>query len=255
MDNANFGAVVFFGILDPRIKGKPLERKEVRLALDLAVDKKLIVDTIFAGLGEVPARALVAPGSLGYTPDMKPQPYDVARAKQLLAGAGYANGFDLTVYNRAAPGAGWMLPMTEAVAGFWSAAGVRPRLLTVEYSSVFAKYQARPQTDDVIGAGITFFLRPTPTNLNFLRVFYHSKGTTQTYPSAEMDGLIDRAFAATDPKLQEQLVTQIANLAHDAAVMVNVALIPSLYAVNSKVGSWTAIPTVGVGVFLETVTP
>lgn len=255
IDDVNIGIIVYGGILDARIKGKPLDKRDVRLAMELAVNKQEIVDTILGGFATVSPRTFVIPGTLGYTPDMKPRPYDPAQAKRLLAQAGYPNGFDITVYNNAAPGAAFLLRMTEAVAGYWTEIGVRPRVFQVERTIAAGYYRARPQADDWIGNAQPIYARITPTNLNFLRVFYHSKGTTLIYPSPEIDSLIDRAFSALDPKEQERLIAQVQNTAWEAAPDIAIAIVPNLYGVGPKVAGWKSIPTVGVGVLLETATP
>lgn len=64
-----------------------LAKKEVREALDLAIDKKSIVDTVTFGFGEE-ANSYVPKGALYYYADNLRRPYDPEKAKQLLAAAG-----------------------------------------------------------------------------------------------------------------------------------------------------------------------
>ncbi|MBX4905142.1 ABC transporter substrate-binding protein [Rhizobium bangladeshense] len=70
-----------------------LGKKEVRQALDLAIDKKAIVDTVTFGQGTV-ANSYVPKGALYYYADNLQRPYDPAKAKQMLAAAGAS---DLTL--------------------------------------------------------------------------------------------------------------------------------------------------------------
>ena len=74
--------------------GTPLHDVRVRQALNYAVDKEAFVDTILGGL-TVPAGQPAARSVNGYNPDVKPYPYDPAKAWQLLAEAGYGNGLEL----------------------------------------------------------------------------------------------------------------------------------------------------------------
>ncbi len=76
--------------------GTPIENTDVRMALNLAVDKQAIIDTLFSGKGVIPV-GMVVPGDIGYDAslNLKPIPYDVAKAKALLASAGYPNGFTI----------------------------------------------------------------------------------------------------------------------------------------------------------------
>jgi peptide/nickel transport system substrate-binding protein len=70
-----------------------LGKKEVRQALDMAIDKQAIIDTVTFGLGEV-ANSFVPKGALYYYADNLRRPYDPEKAKQMLADAGAS---DLTL--------------------------------------------------------------------------------------------------------------------------------------------------------------
>ncbi len=69
---------------------------EVRQAFAMAIDRQAIVDTILQGQG-TPAVTLTAPGMNGYDPNLDLFPHDIAKAKELLAKAGYPDGVDITV--------------------------------------------------------------------------------------------------------------------------------------------------------------
>ena len=72
--------------------------RKVRVALNLAVDKQAIMQRVLGGLGTV-ARKLAHVPADPWTTDAlkKPYPYDPAKAKALLAEAGYPGGFDVTM--------------------------------------------------------------------------------------------------------------------------------------------------------------
>lgn len=74
----------------------PLQDVRVRRALNYAVDRALIAAVIFGGNAD-PASQGAGPGTFGYDPDLEPIPYDPAKAKALLAEAGYGDGFPLTI--------------------------------------------------------------------------------------------------------------------------------------------------------------
>ncbi|MEX2197204.1 MAG: ABC transporter substrate-binding protein, partial [Burkholderiales bacterium] len=77
------------------VKGKnPFKDMRVRKALNVSVDREAIKRVTMRGLS-IPAAIMVAPGVHGHTPDIdKAAALDVEGAKQLLAQAGYPNGFD-----------------------------------------------------------------------------------------------------------------------------------------------------------------
>lgn len=74
---------------------KALSDVRVRQALNYATDRAAISNAIFPGTSQ-PTSQIVVPDGYGYNPDLaNAYPYDLAKAKQLLAEAGYANGFTL----------------------------------------------------------------------------------------------------------------------------------------------------------------
>ena len=74
----------------------PFADVRVRRAVEYAVDKKALVDTLSIG-GKV-CNQYAYPGTWGVNPNVKGYPYDPTKAKNLLAEAGYPNGFKTTLY-------------------------------------------------------------------------------------------------------------------------------------------------------------
>lgn len=79
----------------PGVNNTMLKDKRVRHALNYAVDKEAINKNLLGGAWTLNTQFAV-PGAFGYDPNLKPWPYDPAKAKALLAEAGYPNGFTLT---------------------------------------------------------------------------------------------------------------------------------------------------------------
>ena len=107
------GGAVVQSWLDPSVAaitfvtvhGGPLADVRVRRALNYAVNKEQIIETFFDGL-TVPATQGVSRQALGYNPDLKPYPYDPARARQLLSEAGLEDGFSFTFLTQSGVGSG-----------------------------------------------------------------------------------------------------------------------------------------------------
>jgi ABC-type transport system substrate-binding protein len=76
---------------------EPLTKKKVRQAINMAIDKKSIVRDLYRGTASVAINGM-PPFMLGYNDDIKDWPYDPARSKQLLAEAGYPDGFEVTLH-------------------------------------------------------------------------------------------------------------------------------------------------------------
>jgi peptide/nickel transport system substrate-binding protein len=116
------------------VKNAPFNNKKVREAANLAVNKDAIVKNVLGNRGIVLAGPLT-PAWLGYDPSVKPFPYDPARARQLLAEAGYPQGFDATW----SISSGVFLKDTEiaeAVASQLRQVGIRLKLVPTERAKI-----------------------------------------------------------------------------------------------------------------------
>ncbi|MBR0309100.1 MAG: ABC transporter substrate-binding protein [Mogibacterium sp.] len=76
---------------------EPLNDVRVRKALQLGLDREAILMNIFSGRGNI-ENGVIPHGLLGFDPDLPEIPYDPDTAKELLAEAGYPEGFDLELY-------------------------------------------------------------------------------------------------------------------------------------------------------------
>ena len=75
-----------------------LEDPRVRIAMNMAIDKELMAETLYGGFARPNQAQHLSENMLGYNPDVKMYPYDPEGAKALLAEAGYADGFPLTIH-------------------------------------------------------------------------------------------------------------------------------------------------------------
>jgi len=85
------------GYLAFNTEKKPFTDKRVRQALNYAVNKQAILDAVFQGAGKA-AKNPIPPTIWSYNDAVKDYPYDPAKAKKLLAEAGYPNGFETDIW-------------------------------------------------------------------------------------------------------------------------------------------------------------
>ncbi len=110
--------------------GEPTEDVRVRQAMNYAVDRQAIVDSLFGGYAEL-ATGLMTTGNLGYDHSIEPYPYDPDRARELLAEAGYPDGFEIGF---AAPTGAYtnFEQVAEAVQGYLRDVGIETDLEFME---------------------------------------------------------------------------------------------------------------------------
>jgi dipeptide transport system substrate-binding protein len=76
---------------------KPFTDVRVRKAINMAINKKAIIDAVFLSTG-IPAINPIPPTMWSYNTSIKDDPYDPAAAKKLLAEAGYPDGFETDLW-------------------------------------------------------------------------------------------------------------------------------------------------------------
>ena len=131
---------------------KPLDNQKVRQALNMAFDRTTYLKAIFDNTA-TPATNPWPPITWGYDKAIQPYPYDPAKAKQLLADAGYANGFSTTIWVR--PNGSVLNPNPRAGAELLQAdfakIGVKAEIKVIEWGELIK--QAKQGQHDTLFMG------------------------------------------------------------------------------------------------------
>jgi peptide/nickel transport system substrate-binding protein len=169
---------------------------KVRKAIDLAIDKQAIVDSLLQGAGTV-TRTRVTPGNTGANEDLYEKTlYDPEKAKQLLKEAGYENGLELTL---SAPNGRYLKDKesAELMAAMLQEVGITVNLDFLEWSKFVEKYSNKTFGElFLIGYGNSMF----DAALALDRLYSErAKGETD-YSNPEVDELLDNAMVNMDPE-------------------------------------------------------
>ena len=157
-------------------KAGPVKDVRVRQALNLAVNRQEILDTLLHGKGKPAAVFPSSPISIGYPADLKPYPYDPAKAKKLLAEAGYPNGFSIKLFALPTGGFTQYLQLAEIVAGYWEAIGVKTSIVPTDIGAFRPLYIANPQKPEIVGQAGTFATTGRLNGSDSLRIWWSAKG-------------------------------------------------------------------------------
>jgi peptide/nickel transport system substrate-binding protein len=143
---------------------KPLDDVRVRQALNYAVDKDALIRNLLGNLTAKSNCQVLTSAYFGYNPDLKPYPYDPAKARELLAAAGLSGGFEAEFDM---PAGVYLLGdvISQAIAGQLERVGVRARVTEMPFSVYMNKY-----------------LREA----NMAQMIY----ITQAWPTVDADGLL-----------------------------------------------------------------
>ena len=129
-------AQMYFIMLNNTVK--PLDDVKVRQALNYATDKEAIAKTVFFGQAKV-ANAPIPPG-MYQAKDLPGYPFDLEKAKQLMAESSSPNGFKLEMQVRS--GNADYANIATIVKDEWSKIGVDVNLVNLETSVVRTNYRA-----------------------------------------------------------------------------------------------------------------
>jgi len=199
----------------PDTNGKnPLLDKRVREALSIAIDRKGIDDKIMEGVA-VPAGDLLPYPMGGTRKDTPVDPYDQAKAKKLLAEAGYPNGFHITL---GAPNGRYIndLKIAQAVASMWSRIGVKTEVDANAPPVFFKNRDSFKYSAYLAGWGAS-----TGELSNALKALLATPdrpkgmGTTNSgrYSNKAMDAKLVEALATNDTDKREALLAEASKIA------------------------------------------
>ncbi len=172
----------------PFVAGRnALKDVRVRQALSLAINRAALVDRIMDGTAVAAAQVLPA-GLPGTLPELKALPYDPARARALLAEAGFPQGFALTLHgsNNRYVNDGAIL---QAVAQQWQRIGVKAEVEAMPAVSFFAR-RARREFSVQMGGWST----SVPETMGFDRFWLVSTDAAQGLGTSNYGGWSDPAF-------------------------------------------------------------
>jgi glutathione transport system substrate-binding protein len=180
---------------------KPFNDIRVRTALNLAVDKKAYIKVVYSGYADE-LDSPMAPG-LAFYAKQEPWPYDPAKAKALLAEAGYPNGFEATVTGGTATLARRTMEFLQQQL---AAVGVKLTVESLEAGVLTSKLYTNPGPDTAtVQMYVTGWSSSTGDADWGIRPFLWGKGWPPVlnnfayYKSQVVDDAIEAGLSTIDP--------------------------------------------------------
>jgi peptide/nickel transport system substrate-binding protein/oligopeptide transport system substrate-binding protein len=213
----------------------PLQDVRVRQAINHAVDVPALLRTILAGRG-VRARGAIPPTLAGGDTARPGYEYDQARARELLAQAGYAQGLDLQLWRSASNVV--LGRVSQAIQADLAQVGIRVELVSRDASS--QRDAARKGLADM---AILDWWADYPDGENFLFPLFHSSsfgpgGNYAFYADRVTDSLIERARGTVDDGARTALYRAIDERVYRAAPWLYLWFPVDLWAVHPSITGW-----------------
>jgi peptide/nickel transport system substrate-binding protein len=211
---------------DPK---SPWADKRVRQAANHAVDRQSINQAETLGFSRLTGS--MVPRIFQYALPYEPAAYDPARARKLLAEAGYPNGFDGGDFHPFPP----YNSMGEAIVGSLQTVGIRTRMRVMERAAYFAAWRDKKLR------GVILVITAASGNAATRLEPYVTKGGIYAYGSLpQIDDLYVRQSRELDGKKREEMVHQIQKVMHDHAMNVPIYELAFIWGVGPRVGESTA---------------
>ena len=213
-------------------QAKPFDNQLVRQALCYAIDRQGIMDMVADGHGTAVGSSIYPAFTKYFLPELVDKyPHDVAKAKELLAQAGYPDGFDMTISvpNNYQP----HMDTAEVVAEQLREAGIRVTIQPVEWSTwLDTIYNGRQFQATVVGVDAA-----NMTARAMLERFTSDYGKNFiNYNNPAYDALFQKAINAQDEAGQTDLYKQMETMLADTAANVYIQDLCDLVAMRQDLG-------------------
>jgi peptide/nickel transport system substrate-binding protein len=208
----------------------PLGNLKVRQALEYAIDRKTLTTAVFGKYAQ-PNTGMLVSGLPGYSSSEGSQySYDPAKAKQLLAQAGYPNGFPMTVatWNRN----GLENTLAQAILPYFQAVGVKASLVTVPDATTLESGLGANKWQDLV-----FFGQSESPNLLTQEQLLPASGilNPEKYTDKPLIALYNQYNAAASTSAQTSLLQQMQTYIDNQAYYITSSVSDQIYFHTSSV--------------------
>jgi peptide/nickel transport system substrate-binding protein len=197
-------AVFFLDFLEQWDPKSPWHDRRVRQAASYALDRRTLSEAETLGASK-PAGNFI-PRTFEFALPIEPDPYDPARAKKLLAEAGYPNGFDAGELHQLPP----YFSLGEAIIGYLGAVGIKMRMRPMERAAYYSALLTKKLKGVCVCTSALY-----GNAASRMSEVYPSTGTYAYGGHPDIDKLYEQQSRETDKKKREVMLHQIQKLVHE----------------------------------------
>jgi oligopeptide transport system substrate-binding protein len=194
---------------------KPFDDKRVRQAFNYAVDKETIVREI-TKMGSIPATGVLPPGMPGHDPDLRGYAYNPAKARQLLAEAGYPDGAGFPVVQL------WTSSKVEStkteLAAYQKYLAEIGVTVEIHYAPDWRSFEAMVQEQKLSMFRMAWYVTAPDPDFFFSPLLHcNSAGYYKFYCNPQVEQLLDQALAELDEARRIALYRKVERIVMDEA--------------------------------------
>ena len=216
--------VVFLDLPEQWDPKSPWHDRRVRLAASYALDRQALNRAETLGMSR-PTGGLI-PRVLDFARAYEPPAHDPAKAKQLLAEAGYPSGFDAGDLTPFPP----FFSLAEAIGGQLQAVGIRTRLRTMERAAFLTAWREHKIKGVIMGLGAPAGNAATRIEAYVLKDGIYASGVVP-----EIEDLFQRQARELDRKKREAMLHQIQQIMYDRVLHVPIFELAFLWGIGPRV--------------------
>lgn len=213
---------------------EPFSNAMVCVAMNLAVDAEGIVGALEGGNG-TPLASVFVPSSLGYDPDLAPYAYDPDLAREMLAEAGYPDGFSASMDVSASE----RLDVAQAIAAQLGEVGIDVDVIQKELAVFNAPDQWSGAAPDASDLRLMTW-RPLFDPYTLLSLMFSNTGFLSRFDDPTIQELIDRFSTETDPDARAGTGRELSRALHDNPAAIYLYDLTAVYGVSRDLPPWTA---------------
>ncbi len=219
---------------------EPFKDPKVRQAINYAIDKQTIIDAFFAGLA-VSAKNPMPPSMWGYNDSIPGYEYDPAKAKKLLAEAGYPEGFKMELWAMPVPRPYMPQPklIAQAIQQFLAEVGIEAEIVSYDWATYLSKVREGEADSYLLG-----WQGDNGDPDNFLYTLLDKTNSNGfAYQSEELHEVLIEAQKVFDQDVRTELYQKAQEIIFEDAPWVNLAHYTAPIGLKDKIEGFIPSPT------------
>lgn len=216
----------------------PFDNKLVRQAINHAIDMDLIVDVVYTGQGSR-ATSPISSDVFGADPNMEPYTYDPELAKELLAEAGFADGFSTTLWTNENT---QRIEIAQIVQAELAEIGIDVDVEIVEWGTYLDETAAGLHDMFILG----WVTVTGDADYGLYSLFHSSQvgaaGNRTFYRNPEVDALLDAARVETDPDARVAMYHEVQHMIQEDAPWIFAVIVTEEHGVRSNIEGFIPHP-------------